>query len=144
MTLTPRHIAGIALILVAFYGVPAIPTPSPSPPPSIKVTLPLRSVPAGRRGYLADFYDAMATVIERDGKREDPGIGDTFDFTALHAGALQLAIDRDQVGSYPGLGDAVDQAFRENIGDDVQAVDASVREKLSEVCRAIAEAFRNG
>lgn len=117
---------------------------TPSPQPAVSVDLPLSGIPADRRGYFADIYDAMAEVVERDGKRPTAGVKSIVDFSALHAGALQLAVDRDQVGVYPGLGEAIDAAFAENVGDDNVPVDASVRAKLAEVCRALAWEFRNG
>lgn len=144
MTLDIRQILAIALLGVVFL----LPTEGGSGgggvKPSITVSLPTSGIPAGRRQYFGDIYDSMALVIERDGKRADPGIDSTDDFTKFQAAALQLAVDREQVGVYPGLGEAIDRAFLDNLGDESQNVDAAVRAKLAEVCRAIAWGFKNG
>lgn len=144
-----RTLLGIGLIVGGFMlpsgGGGILPTPEPVlPKPSVSVDLPLEGIPAGRRAYFSDVYSSMALVLERDGKRAAPGVKTIIDFTALHASALQLSVDRDQVGVYPGLGEAIDAAFRENVGDENVPVDDGVRAKLAEVCRALAWEFRNG
>lgn len=137
-----RQIVAI-VVIAAGIMLPRMGTPV-TPPPSIPIDLPLSGIPAERREYFGDLYDAMAAVIERDGKRPTSGVKSILDFSALHAGALQLAVDRDQVGVYPGLGEAIDAAFASNVGDDNVQVDAAARSRLAEVCRAIAWEFRNG
>lgn len=88
-----------------------------------------RMTPTDRK-YLANFYDAMAFVLLRDGDRESPIISDTDKFVTFHAGSLQLAIDRKDVGKYDGLGAAIDEAFVNAVGSDMVKVDATVRAKL--------------
>lgn len=142
-----RTLVGIGLIVGGFMlpsgglVVPVVPAP---PKPTLSVELPLDGIPAERRAYFADIYDAMALVVERDGERSAPGVKTILDFTALHGGALQLSVDRDQVGVYPGLGEAIDKAFAGHVGDDNVPVSGDVRAKLAEVCRALAWEFRHG
>jgi hypothetical protein len=72
----------------------------------------------------------MAFVLLRDGDRPEPIISDTDKFVAFHAGSLQLAIDRKDVGKYDGLGAAIDEAFVGAVGADAVKVDAAVRARL--------------
>ena len=91
------------------------------------------------RQYLADFYDALGWIIERDGQREKPIVVDTEAFAAFHAGSLKLAIDRANVGKYTGLDTAIDQVFFSALGAEVKSLD---RVKAVKACRALSWAFR--
>lgn len=137
---------GVAAVLLVFawkgseLTVPWPPAPLsearvPKPDPKLLVIaegvgkiLP-RMTPKDRK-YLANFYDAMAFVLLRDGDRSDPIISDTDKFVTFHAGSLQLAIDRKDVGKYDGLGAAIDEAFVGAVGADAVKVDAAVRARL--------------
>lgn len=93
------------------------------------------------RFYLADFYDAMAWVILRDKLRDTPVIATNEDFVRLHAGSLQLAIDRGDVGKYPGLGKAVDQVFKDTLGTEVVPMGEDEFDILIAACNALAWRF---
>lgn len=96
------------------------------------------------REYLASFYDAMSFVLIRDAAREKPVVKTTGDFVAFHAGSLQLAIDRANVGKYPGLGEAIDLSIVNALGGDVRALSDEDRVKLTAVCSTLAYAFKVG
>lgn len=93
------------------------------------------------RIYLANFYDAMAFVLLRDGSRDEPIVSDTEKFVAFHGSSLRLAIDKADVGKYGDLGGAIDQVFVAAAGADQQKVDAAVREKLVSACGALSWTF---
>lgn len=96
------------------------------------------------REYLASFYDAMSFVLIRDAGREKPVVKTTGDFVAFHAGSLQLAIDRANVGKYPGLGEAIDLSIVNALGGDVRALSDEDRVRLTAVCSTLAYAFKVG
>lgn len=99
-----------------------------------------RMLPTDRQ-YLASFYDALAFVIRQDGERSTPIVGDTEKFTVLHAGSLQLAIERKKVGQYPGLDVAIDSVFSAASGADVSSVDPDRRKKLIAACHVLSYAL---
>jgi hypothetical protein len=106
----------------------------------LKAILP-KMLPTDRQ-YLAAFYDATAFVLTQDGERSTPIIGDTDKFTVFHAGSLQLAIQKKNVGKYPGLDKAIDAVFLNAAGADVKAIDRATGEKLIAACNVLAHAFR--
>jgi len=106
----------------------------------LKAILP-KMLPSDRQ-YLAAFYDATAFVMTQDGERSTPIIGDTDKFTVFHAGSLQLAIQKKNVGKYPGLDKAIDAVFLAAAGADVKAIDKATGEKLIAACNVLAYAFR--
>lgn len=108
----------------------------------LKAILP-RMLPADRE-YLAAFYDATRYVLVQDGERSTPIIGDTDKFTVFHAGSLQLAIQKKNVGKYPGLDKAIDAVFFNAAGADVQALDRATRDKLIAACNVLAYVFKVG
>jgi len=106
----------------------------------LKAILP-RMLPADRE-YLAAFYEATRFVLTQDGERSTPIIGDTDKFTVFHAGSLQLAIQKKNVGKYPGLDKAIDAVFLNAAGAEVKALDKDTREKLIAACGVLAYAFK--
>lgn len=94
------------------------------------------------REYLAAFYDAMAFILLQDGDRSTPIIGDTEKFSVLHAGSLQLAIKKKNVGKYPGLDKAIDMVFFNAAGAEVAPLDQKKREQLIRACGVLAWAFK--
>lgn len=112
---------------------------------TLRAAAPLRAILSRMtptdRNYLANLYDAMAFVVERDGKQTMPVITDTGKFEAFHAGSLRLAIDRDDVGKYDGLGEAIDQTILNVVGADPKTADAETRKKLVDACRILAWTF---
>ena len=106
----------------------------------LKAILP-KMLPSDRQ-YLAAFYDATKFVLTQDGERSTPIIGDTDKFTVFHAGSLQLAIQKKNVGKYPGLDKAIDAVFLNAAGADVKAIDKDTRDKLLAACSVLAYAFK--
>ena len=106
----------------------------------LKAILP-KMLPADRQ-YLSSFYDATSFILTQDGARSTPIIGDTDKFTVFHAGSLQLAIEKKNVGKYPGLDKAVDAVFLNASGADVAAIDADKRAKLIAACNVLNHVFR--
>lgn len=95
----------------------------------------------GDRQHLAAFYDAMAFVLLRDGDRSQPIISDTDKFVAFHAGSLNLAIEKKNVGKYPGLDKAIDYAFFSAIGPESSSMDRDKRNALVAACGVLSWAF---
>jgi len=108
----------------------------------LKAILP-KMLPSDRQ-YLAAFYDATAFVLKQDGERSTPIIGDTDKFTVFHAGSLQLAIQKKNVGKYPGLDKAIDAVFLNAAGADVKAIDKATRDKLTAACNVLTYVFKVG
>ena len=96
------------------------------------------------RIYCSNLYDAMAHVIEQDGKRDKPILADTGKLATFHAGTLDFAIDAKRVGEYPGLGEAIDAAFERALGLEVKSLDPAARANAEKVCRALSYAFAVG
>lgn len=96
------------------------------------------------REYLASFYDAMSFVLIRDAGRQKPVVKTTSDFVSFHAGSLQLAIDKANVGKYPGLGEAIDLSIVNALGGDARALSDEDRVKLTAVCSTLAYAMKVG
>lgn len=149
MTFNIRQLAGVALVAVALTfdiggpGAPAV-TPVDIPKPAITVVLP--EVQDERKSSLADFYMALGEMVAEDGERPEPQLADTATFARMHASALGFAIKREDIGTVPGLAEAIDKAFSDNLGDEVQPLDGDggVRAKLAEICTAIAWSVLNG
>lgn len=123
---------------------PAVRIPQPSAE-NLAWAEPVRKIlprmsPADRR-YLAHFYDATAFVLLRDADRDRPIISDTTKFEAFHAGSLDLAIDRKDVGKYDGLGAAIDEVYLAAAGANVQDVTPEVRAKLVAASGVLAWTF---
>lgn len=124
---------------VTFTWPQTVAVEAPKPPKELLAWAePMRKVlptmlPADRK-YLANFYDAMATVLVRDGGRELPIIGTSAQFEAFHGGSLRLAIDKAKVGQYPGLDEAIDQTFLNACGADQQKLDKKSRDRLVSAC----------
>jgi hypothetical protein len=106
----------------------------------LKTILP-RMLPADRE-YLSNFYDAMEYILKQDGERSTPIIGDTEKFTVFHAGSLNLAIQKKNVGKYPGLDKAIDAVFFSAAGADTAMVDAVKRQQLMDACGVLRWSFK--
>lgn len=158
MRLEGRHIVAAVLLVFAWRGgemkmewpqslKPAAVVTAEKPTPEqlawatdLKAILP-KMLP-GDRAYLSAFYDATRYVLVQDGERSTPIIGDTDKFTIFHAGSLQLAIQKKNVGKYPGLDKAIDAVFFSAAGADVKAVDKDTRAKLIAACNVLTYAFK--
>jgi len=155
VTIELRHIVAAAILLFAWKGSeinlswpPAGIRPVVAAKPDdallpwvadLKPLLP-KMLPQDRE-YLASFYDAMAFVLLQDGDREKPIVSDTEKFAAFHAGSLQLAIKKANVGKYPGLDAAIDSAFFKAAGAETSPIDKEKRVKLAAACGVLSWAF---
>lgn len=158
MKLEARHVVAAVLLVFAWrggeakiqwpqIGVPAATVAAEKPSAEqlawaadLKPILP-KMLPADR-AYLSAFYEAVQFVLRQDGERSTPIIGDTDKFTVFHAGSLQLAIQKKNVGKYPGLDKAIDSVFFNAAGADVAALDKATREKLIAASGVLAYVFR--
>ena len=153
-----RYAVAVVLLLFAWKGSnislewPPAPTPAVVIPRPENVLIewvePLKAILPKMlvkdREYLASFYDALSFVLIRDAARETPIVKTTTDFVAFHAGSLQLAIDRANVGKYAGLGEAIDLSIVNALGGDVRTLSDEDRVKLTAVCSTLAYAFKVG
>jgi hypothetical protein len=99
----------------------------------------------GERVYLSGLYEAMRSIVERDGKRDAPIINTTEAFARFQSGTLELAIDLDKVGKYPGLDVAIDKVFFEAIGtDEPRSLTAVERQKIMDACAVLSYTFGIG
>lgn len=96
------------------------------------------------RLYLANLYDAMKFILERDFVRDDPIVSTTDDFVNFHTSSLRLAIEKKNVGKYPGLAEAIDRTFLNALGPDQQKLDKNLQQNLSAACGALSYVFEIG
>jgi len=119
-----------------------IPKPSPE---VLRFAEPLRPILKRMthkdRLYLSNFYDATAFILYRDSIRSQPLVTDTEKFAAFHAGSLQLAVDRKDVGKYDGLGAAIDEVFVSAVGPEVRQMNAETRDLIIAACGVLAWSF---
>lgn len=151
----PRYIVAAMLLAFAWKGavlemqwppLSAAAVSAPAPPPeALKWATSLRPIVSKitprDRAYLANFYEAVAFILLRDADRPLPIISDTTKFEAFHAGSLDLAIDKKDVGKYDGLGAAIDEVFVAAAGAEVQSLDAAVRGKIVAACGVLSWTF---
>lgn len=107
---------------------------------SLEPILP-KMLPADRE-YLSAFYDALGFVVYQDGSRSSPAITSSDQFVQLHAGSLNLAIEKRNVGKYPGLDRAIDQTFLAACGPESVALTKESRMTLVSACNTLAWVFR--
>lgn len=94
------------------------------------------------RLYAAGFYQAVGFVLKNDRARAARVLDSTSKFSVFHAGSLQLAIDKGDVGRYPGLGASIDRAFFAAAGDaDDKPLDNETAERFIRCCDALAWRF---
>lgn len=158
MKIPVRYAVAAVLVLFAWKGAdlsmlwPPQPTQdivAPQPGPELlalaeplKPILP-KMLPADRK-YLANFYEACAYIVLKDGDRPAPIIGTSDQFVVFHAGSLRLAIEKAKVGKYDGLGEAIDQVFVASLGADPKKLDASARNRIVATCGVLSWAFNIG
>lgn len=151
-----RYVVAAVLIYFAWNGVKFDMTWPPkgeadttivSPPESqlawaepLKAILP-KMLPADRE-YLSAFYDALGFVVFQDGSRSTPAITTSDQFVQLHAGSLNLAIQKKNVGKYPGLAQAIDQTFLAACGPESVSLTKESRMTLVSACNTLAWVFR--
>jgi hypothetical protein len=153
--MSPRILAAIGILYVAFNGLPDIELPeiSPSRPatPVKEPSMEMQDAVAGvaeiaktmtafdRMVWMATWED-MSSIV--DGA--DPDVSVDFDNTlALKFfvdSAFKVAWNRlaNASGKYAGLGDAVEQAFMDTIGNEVEPWTDYIREDAVDLFDALA------
>lgn len=151
----------IVAVLLLFFSWKGASLDIPWPPASVKDTAiakppaelmawaePLRAILPKMlpkdRAYLSSFYDATTFVLLQDGQRSNPIISDTEKFSVFHAGSLNLAIEKANVGRYPGLDKAIDAVFFSALGAETAQLDKDRRTKLLAACSVLAYVFKIG
>lgn len=151
-----RYVVAAVLVFFAWNGVrfdmtwppkslsePTIVVPSESQlawAEPLKAILP-KMLPEDRQ-YLSAFYDALGFVVYQDGSRSSPAITTSDQFVQLHAGSLNLAIQKKNVGKYPGLDRAIDQTFLAACGPESESLTKESRMTLVSACNTLAWVFR--
>ena len=120
-----RYIMAVVLIGFGCYGMPAMSIGAGS-----------FGMPFSESRYVADLYRGIARVIliDREGK-----LSDTDKFRTFHTSCLKMAIEAKNVGQYAGLAEFIDKTFEDELGLEVQPVDAAVKQKLIAACDKIAK-----
>ena len=102
-----------------YVGVLLKPPVPPTPvAPEVNPSGVLAGVSRADAAVLREFYAAMADIVVRDGKAENPVSKTVFDLRARHKNALSMAfVATALVGKYPGLGDRLDQYLLQAVGN---------------------------
>lgn len=108
-----------------------------------KVVVPAESVLAGVGASdartIREFYAAMADIVVRDGKAQEPVIKTVFDLRNRHRYALSMAFENTgMVGKYVGLGERLDRYLLAAVGD----VDLPLTPELRQSAAAAFAAIR--
>jgi hypothetical protein len=91
---------------------------------------------------LAEFYSALADVIQRDQGRV---VQTTKELRELHRRAGLLAFQRTGIeGKYPGLSEAIEKVLADQIGLDNVALDPAKQEASQKTFKALAWACAGG
>lgn len=93
------------------------------------------------RIYLSGFYSAVGYVMDRDADLEEPVVTSNEKFARLHAGSLNYAIDKGEVGRYPVLGRDIALVFLNAVGNTPAAMTDEMREDIVDACDALAWKF---
>lgn len=120
-----RYILAAALVAFGIYGMPSTHFGTGS-----------FGMPASEARYVADLYRGIARVVVID---RDQKLTDTDRFRAFHTACLKMAIAAESVGKYQGLDTFIDKAFEDEVGLEVQPVDAATKQKLVIACEKIAK-----
>lgn len=120
-----RYLLAAALVGFGIYGMPALNVGSNS-----------FGMPHSEARYVADLYRGIAKVLLID---RDQKLSDTDRFRTFHTSCLKMAIAAESVGRYQGLDTFIDKAFEEEVGLEVQPVDAITKQKLIKACDKIAK-----
>jgi len=122
----------LLVIAVLYVGYTFLPVAQPPVDPVGKA---LVSASRADKEKIAQFYEAMADVVERDAGQRIPTLKVWRD---MHQDALGLAFGGTElVGKYPGLDVAIDGELVEAVGLDNVAF-GQVSSKLAAACREIA------
>ena len=149
-----RAVAGLALAIVAVYGLPdlqrvAVPIPVPSiidPDAAMRVIVDdahriLSKASVVDRALWSQVWSKVAIIANGDAADSSIVFTDTRSLRAFQIIALNIAWKRlagNQAGKYAGLGEACEKAFDETLGKDAQAVTPEVRAKFVALANALA------
>lgn len=111
-------VAGLALAAVA--GISSTIGRLTFPVVNVPVVVPstiLAGVSAADAKLLREFHEAMADIVVRDGKANEPVVKTLFALRDRYKFALQMAFaNTGMAGKYPGLGDKLDSYLLEAVG----------------------------
>lgn len=125
-----RHVLLFAAVL--YLGYTFLPA---AQPPTDPVGKALVTATRADRTKIAQFYESMADVVERDAGERIPTL---LVWREIHQDALGMAFGgTDLVGKYPGLDVAIDEELQEAAGLENVAF-SQVARKLAAACREIA------
>ena len=155
-----RAIAAIAILYVAFQGLPTIDLPSlptPQPPSVEEPTVEMQRVVAGvaaicedmdafdRMVWMATWEDAASIIA---GENDDVSVQfeNTMGVRIFINNVFDVAWKRlaKASGKYRGLDGAVEQAFSDAIGNEVIPVTDDMVDDIVELCEALAWAGARG
>lgn len=145
-----RIIAAIVLALVAFGGIPKMPslpvpdrvTPSDDMQRLVTpISDALKNAPMGDKLLWQQLWEKAAVVVAGDAVATEMVFTDTRSLRAFTILALDIGwrrIGENKPGGYQGLRDGVEKAMESVLSLEVKPVDEDVRKAYVEVCRAIA------
>jgi len=156
-----RIAAGIALALLAVFGLPskltlpslprvAVTVTEPSPEMKTKVAPvadALRSASPVDRAIWASVWEKAAIVVAGDAVSPEIAFTDTRSLRQFTVLALDIAWRRlggNKAGKYQGLREAVESVLGETVGSEVVPVTPDVRRAYSDAARAVAWAGIHG
>lgn len=146
-----RIIAGCVLLAIAICGVPSMPAPQADPaietPDEAMRTVTndvariLRVASPVDRALWAQVWSKVAITASGDSDSVEVVFTDTRGLRAFQIIALNIAWRRlagNAAGKYAGLGEAVEKAFNDTLGKDIQPVTPAVRAKFVALANALA------
>lgn len=109
------------------------PEPAPVQPAQVLVGVSVEDA-----AELRKFFAAVAEVVVRDGKSQEPVLKTTFDVRNRYRQALKLAFENTAiVGKYPGLGARLDEYELRTIGSVDNPLTTEERAKVAGALLAI-------
>lgn len=127
--------AGLAVGLLGLASKVTKPSPVPAPvqPATVLVGVSQEDAALYRR-----FFDAVAEMVERDGRSTEPVLKTTFDLRNRYRQALKLAFEGTPLaGKYPGLGARLDEYELRALGAADNPLTLEERKKCADALRAI-------
>jgi len=149
---TWRDVIAVALVALAFFGVPKIPSFQRETPAVVEPTKEMKktvqpvvrvvsSMNAVDRLWLKSIYENAATVMEIDNEVGDPVVVTTSGLRGFHVAVLKFiwrGLAGNQPGKYEELESAIETVMTEVIGDEHKTLTPEMRQKAAEVFHAIA------
>ena len=146
-----RIIAGCVLLAIAICGVPSMPVPQAdpaieTPDEAMRIVTSdveriMRAASVVDRALWAQVWSKVAITASGDSDSVEVVFTDTRGLRAFQIIALNIAWRRlagNAAGKYAGLGEAVEKAFHDTLGKDIQAVTPAVRAKFVALANALA------